>query len=102
MLKRTDTTGNWALSDNQRLNNSGNQDGGNGNFVPHMLAANLNNDEAHFGGGSGNKQDFLSNGFKIRDTGGYANTSGGSYIYMAFAENPLVANVNGGLPATAR
>jgi hypothetical protein len=102
MIKQTNTTGNWAISDNQRKQDSGNQDGGNGNFVPHMLAANLNNDEAHFGGGSGNKQDFLSNGFKIRDTGGYANTSGGSYIYMAFAEHPLVANVNGGLPATAR
>jgi hypothetical protein len=102
MIKQTNTTGNWAISDNQRKQNGGNQDGGNGNFVPHMLAANLNNDEAHFGGGSGNKQDFLSNGFKLRDTGGYGNGSGSTYIYMAFAENPLVANVNGGIPATAR
>ena len=102
MIKQFNTTGNWALSDNKRKQNSGNQDGGNGNFVPHMLAANLDSNESYFGGGSGNKQDFLSNGFKIRDTGGYANTSGGSYLYMAFAENPLVVNVNGGLPATAR
>ena len=102
MIKQFNTTGNWALSDNKRKQNSGNQDGGNSNFVPHMLAANLNNNEAHFGGGSSNKQDYLSNGFKIRDTGGYANTSAGSYLYMAFAENPLVANVSGGIPATAR
>ena len=46
--------------------------------------------------------DILSNGFKIRTTGASFNTSGYEYIYMAFAENPLVANVNGGLPATAR
>ncbi len=93
MIKQTDTTGNWALSDNKRNNN------GNGNFVSHTLAANLNNNESHFGGGAGNKQDFLSNGFKIRDTGGYANTSGGTYIYAAFGQS-LVGSNN--VPCTAR
>jgi hypothetical protein len=33
--------------------------------------------------------DFLSNGFKFRDTDATWNNSGSSYIYMAFAENPL-------------
>ena len=33
--------------------------------------------------------DMLSNGFKLRYTGGYGNNSGQSYIYMAFAENPF-------------
>lgn len=46
--------------------------------------------------------DFLSNGFKIRESGGGSNGSGKQYIYMAFAEEPLVANVGGGIPATAR
>ena len=34
--------------------------------------------------------DFLSNGFQLKDTtAGYAmNTSGGHYIYMAFAADP--------------
>jgi len=32
--------------------------------------------------------DILSNGFKIRYNGGPWNSSGGTYIYMAFAENP--------------
>ena len=102
MVKRTDSTtnANWAISDNQRLNNSGNQDGGKGNYVPHMLAANLSNDESYFGGGAGNKQDFLSNGFKFRDTGSYGNASGSTYIYMAFAESPFV-NSNG-VPTNAR
>jgi hypothetical protein len=33
--------------------------------------------------------DALSNGFKIRGTALFSNASGGSYIYMAFAENPF-------------
>jgi hypothetical protein len=33
--------------------------------------------------------DFLSNGFKIRSTNNPENASGGTYIYMAFAENPF-------------
>ena len=45
--------------------------------------------------------DFLSNGFKLRHTGNYQNASE-SYIYMAFAAEPLVANVGAnGVPATA-
>jgi hypothetical protein len=33
--------------------------------------------------------DFLSNGFKLRHTDSTQNSSGWTYIYMAFAENPL-------------
>jgi len=33
--------------------------------------------------------DFLSNGFKTRDSEGSTNSSGGTYIYMAFAETPF-------------
>ena len=33
--------------------------------------------------------DIVSNGFKIRSTGGQVNTSTATYIYMAFAENPF-------------
>jgi hypothetical protein len=33
--------------------------------------------------------DFLSNGFKLRNTNTYWNGSGETYIYMAFAENPF-------------
>ena len=42
--------------------------------------------------------DFLSSGFKVRSTDSSYNGSGNSYIYMAFAEAPLV----GDNPATAR
>lgn len=45
--------------------------------------------------------DFVSNGFKFRNgTGTYWNGSGSNYIYMAFAEQPLVGTNN--VPATAR
>jgi hypothetical protein len=42
--------------------------------------------------------DTYSNGFKCRSTDGSQNASGANYIYMAFAEEPLV----GDNPATAR
>jgi len=44
--------------------------------------------------------DFLSNGFKPRTGNSTWNGSGDSYIYMAFAESPLVGTNN--TPATAR
>ena len=46
--------------------------------------------------------DLLSNGFKMRNNSGARNNSGVQYVYWAFAENPFVANVDGGLPTTAR
>ena len=36
--------------------------------------------------------DFLSNGFKLRSSDGGFNTSGTEYIYMAFAEFPVVSS----------
>ena len=44
--------------------------------------------------------DFLSNGFKIRTTGGENNGSGDVYAFWAFAEQPFV-NSNG-VPGNAR
>jgi hypothetical protein len=44
--------------------------------------------------------DILSNGFKCRGADASGNASGQGYIYMAFAEEPLVGTNN--IPATAR
>ena len=44
--------------------------------------------------------DLLSNGFKNRNAGGDANGDGESYIYLAFAEAPLVNSE--GVPCNAR
>jgi hypothetical protein len=50
------------------------------------LYADLSNAE---GTSAGNDFDILSNGFKVRNSGGDLNTSSGTYIYAAFAENPF-------------
>ena len=44
--------------------------------------------------------DIVSNGFKQRSTSSNRNASGSTYVYMAFAEAPLVGSNN--VPATAR
>ena len=88
MYKRTDSTANWTIFDNKR--NTFNEMG-------LQLHPNLDSVESFSSRG-----DFLSNGFKVRSTAGSTNASGGNYIYMAFAENPLVANTSGGIPTTAR
>ena len=63
-----------------------------------VLVANANSAET-----SGVAQmDFLSNGFKLRDTTDASNSSGGSYIYMVFASNPFVATSGSdAVPVTA-
>ena len=81
------TTQSWPTFDNKR-----------NTYNPESLYlyANANSTEGTETGGI----DFLSNGFKIRNSFGYTNTSGNTYIYMAFAENPLVGTNN--IPTTAR
>ena len=86
ITKRTDTTSDWYLSDNKR--NGFNDDN-------HVIYANESDAEKTV-----NRIDILSNGFKLRSTGAGVNASGGTYIYMAFAENPFVTS--SGVPACAR
>ena len=50
------------------------------------LELNLNNSDAE---GTFSTLDFVSNGFKIRNTNSLSNTNGEVYIYAAFAENPF-------------
>jgi hypothetical protein len=89
MVKNADTSGtSWVLSDNKRVGY---------NRVGHTLYANANTVEAE---GDGVYFDFLSNGFKIRDSSGQNNTDGSTIIYMAFAEAPFVNSE--GVPCNAR
>jgi len=88
MLKRSNTTSNWIIMDNKR--NTFNE-------MESRLFPNLDNAEqtqSTYG------LDFLSNGFKLRDTVSQSNGSGSTYIYMAFAENPFTTST--GIPTTAR
>jgi hypothetical protein len=76
----------WNILDNKRDPE---------NVMDTILQPNNSNADAN----DANKYcDFLSNGFKWRASGGETNGSGTTYIYMAFAEQPLV----GDNPATAR
>ena len=84
-----DETKNWSIRDNKRDPfNASNTN----------LFANLDG-----GDSSSNDIDFLSNGIKLRNTGGSWNTNTATYIYMAFAENPFVATSGtNAIPVTAR
>ena len=86
IIKRTDSTGNWFMFDNKREGYNPDND---------RLIADDSLTEADPG-----ESDLLSNGFKMRFTSGNVNASGGTYIYMAFAENPFVDS--SGVPANAR
>jgi len=84
MIKRTDDVHDWRMHDSVR-NPS--------NVIGKYVEANTTDVE-----GDSVTLDFISNGFKLKTTTGAHNASGGTYIYLAFAEEPLV----GDNPATAR
>jgi|TARA_E500000075_G_scaffold110668_1_gene104893 hypothetical protein len=87
MLKDTNSgSAGWMMFDNKRLGY--NVD--NNALYPNATAAE----------GTGDDVDLLSNGFKARSTDAGINTSGNSYIYMCFAEEPIVSS--NGVPAVAR
>ena len=89
IFKVTNDNDNWHMHDNKRTTNGGNP-------LNKVLYPNLNNLEGSV------DIDFLSNGFKPRSNNNAFNASGKPYIYTAFAEEPLVANVGNSIPATAR
>jgi hypothetical protein len=85
ITKRYDGSGqSWHMQDNKR-------DGF--NYNNHRLFAESNSAES-----TTSRMDLLSNGFKYRDGDGQGN--GQNFIYMAFAEAPLVGSNN--VPCTAR
>ena len=87
IIKRTSSSGDWLLWDNKRDTS---------NVTDAVLKPNSNAAE-----NTGYWYiDFLSNGFKIRATDAEINQSGGTLIYMAFAEHPFVSSK--GVPVTAR
>ncbi len=77
MLKSSASSASWYIYDNKRDID---------NYVDLAVYADLTNAEAS--AGSGYRLDFLSNGFKIRGSGGEIN-SDEIMVYMAFAEMPF-------------
>ena len=86
IIKQSSSARNWIMMDNKRSTF---------NVVNTYLKANSSDAEE-----TTTYVDFLSNGFKCRDSDTGANASGGTYTYMAFAENPFVTS--SGVPTTAR
>jgi hypothetical protein len=76
MVKRTNTTGEWLINDSSR-----------DTYNPEILYLQPNLSSAE--GTLNPSLDFLSNGFKFRTTNANYNASGGTYIVMAYAENPF-------------
>ena len=88
LLKNIGASQEWEIYDNKRIGY---------NPANYHLDAHDSAAESALSG----RLDLLSNGWKIKvGPSGPLNTSGNNYIYMAFAENPLVGTNN--IPATAR
>jgi hypothetical protein len=88
MVKKTSGADDWQMTDHKRDVNVS------PNFA--RLIANGSNTEAT--NTTWSRIDKFSNGFRLGGTDSVSNESGQTYIYMAFAEEPLV----GDNPATAR
>ena len=88
MMKGIDSGGsdNWNLCDNKRVG----YNAANWRLYPNATA----------GENTTSLVDLLSNGFKLRVNSTDVNADAKTYIYMAFAEAPLVGSNN--VPATAR
>lgn len=76
-IKRTDAIANWRIHDTSRDTY---------NVASKTLYPNLSNAETS---AASEYWDILSNGIKLRTSDAESNASGGTYIYMAFAENPF-------------
>ena len=87
MMKGTSASKNWIMYDNKRLGF---------NVSNSYLYANESNNESD----ASHIIDLVSNGFKCRANSSDTNTSGSTYIFLAFAESPFVNS--SGVPTTAR
>jgi hypothetical protein len=78
MLKRTDSVEPWIIKDTSRSTYNG---------LDYELYPNYSNAEG--GPYSPPIMDYLSNGFKLRSVATASNGSGGTFIFIAFAESPF-------------
>ena len=87
MIKRTNTAEGWYIIDNKRTGFN------EANYA--LIAQDSSAEET-----GTNRINLLSNGFKATTSNTAVNGSSDNYIYMAFAEHPLVSSND--IPATAR
>ena len=81
LVKKSSGTGAWGILDNGRQPDN-------------PLIKRLFMNDAAAEDEDGEQMDFLSNGFKLRKSGGF-NDSGATYFYMAFAEHPFAGEAPG-------
>ena len=86
MIKCSSATENWYMFDGKRAGY---------NFANYSLKANDTDMEA-----TSTYLELMSNGFKIRNAAGDLNASAEDFLYMAFAEYPLVSSND--IPGVAR
>ena len=86
IVKKTSAANNWVMTDNKR-------DPFNDGATNYLLANDAGVE------GTGLNMDLLSNGFKLRSSSGGTNTSGATYIYMAFGQSIVGTN---NVPAAAK
>ena len=77
MVKMTSGTQRWGMTDSARAPNN-----------PNFGSLYAEDSLAEYTG-TAHDRDYLSNGFKLRNTDTIFNGSGSTYIYMAFAEQPF-------------
>tara|TARA_R100000234_G_scaffold88254_1_gene56703 strand:- start:260 stop:1321 length:1062 start_codon:yes stop_codon:yes gene_type:complete len=94
LWKRTDSANGWIMMDNKRPTVNSISYGS--NPQNYLIEAQSSGAEAT---DTSYHVNFLSNGFKIRNTNNVFNNTSGSYIYLAFADHPLVSS--NGVAATA-
>ena len=87
LIKNLTSTSNWELFDNKRPG----YNTGHGKLYPNGTSPEDADQE---------RLDILANGFKCRSTNVATNESGSTFVYMAFAEAPLVNSE--GVPCNAR
>jgi len=88
IIKRKTGTNDWFIWDNKTAPR---------NPTNAYLRVNTNG-----AAGSYDWLDLVSNGIKIRNTSDGANSNNNTYLFFAWAEETLVANVGQSIPATAR
>jgi hypothetical protein len=81
MIKRTDTTASWLVVDAARSPNNTSVNGG----MQNVLLPNTSGTEDT----GADICDGVSNGFRFYQGAASFNANGGTYIYMAFAQNPF-------------
>jgi hypothetical protein len=78
LIKRSDSSGSWHIIDDKRIG----YNDSNRVLIPDISSGEQTNYSVQ-------ERDILSNGFKMRDSNSGTNASGGTYIYLAFAQSPF-------------